>query len=50
MKKILILLIIFLTGCMKYTDLKELSIIKSIGISYNETYTLYTQIYDDFIT
>ena len=47
MKKILILLIIFLTGCMKYTDLKELSIIKSIGISYNETYTLYTQIYDD---
>ena len=47
MKKTLIILILFITGCVKYTDLHELSIIKSIGISYNESYTLYSMIYDE---
>ena len=47
MKKILFIIIIFLTGCSKYTDLKDLTIIKSIGIKYDDNYTIYAQIYDD---
>lgn len=48
MKKILTLLIILLlTGCTKYTELNELAIIKSIGISKNNNYTLYAQIIND---
>ena len=48
MKKILILLIIlFQTGCNKYTELNELAIIKSIGISKNDNYTLYAEIISD---
>ena len=46
MKKLL-LIILLLTGCSKYTDLKDLTIVKSIGIEYNEKYTIYAQIYDD---
>lgn len=48
MKKILfIIIIIFLTGCSKYTDLKDLTIIKSIGIKYEDNYTIYAQVYDE---
>ena len=47
MKKLLFIIIILLTGCTKYTDLKDLTIIKSIGIEYNDNYTIYAQIYDD---
>jgi len=47
MKKILLLLIIFTTGCIKYTDLGDLSIIKSIGISYHNSYSVYVMVYDD---
>ena len=44
MKKIILLLIIFFEcGCMKYTELNDLGIIKSIGI----TYVVYAQIYDE---
>lgn len=47
MKKILFLFIIFLTSCTNYTELNNLSIIKSIGITFKDnTYTLYTQIID----
>ena len=48
MKKIIIILIILLlTGCNKYTELNELAIIKSIGISKNDNYTLYAEIITD---
>ena len=48
MKKLLfIFIIIFLTGCSKYTDLKDLTIIKSIGIKYEDNYTIYAQVYDE---
>lgn len=48
MKKILLLLIIlFLTGCNKYTELNELAIIKSIGIEKKDNYTLYAEIISD---
>lgn len=47
MKKILFILIIILTGCTKYTDLNNLTIIKSIGIKYDNGYTIYAQIYDE---
>ena len=47
MKKILLILILIITGCSKYTDLKDLTIIKSIGIEYNDNYTIYAQIYDE---
>ena len=48
MKKIILLfLIIFLTACSKYTDLKDLTIIKSIGIEYTDGYIVYAQIYDE---
>ncbi len=46
MKKILLLIIFITTGCIKYTDLKDLSIIKSIGIEYHDSYTIYAQVYD----
>ena len=46
MKKILLLIIFITTGCTQYTDLKDLSIIKSIGIEYHDTYTIYAQVYD----
>ena len=47
MKKLLILLILLLTGCHKYTELNELAIIKSIGIEKKEDYTLYALIITD---
>ena len=47
MKRILIIIIIiFTTSCAKYTDLRDLSIIKSIGISYQDEYIIYAQIYE----
>ena len=53
MKKILIIIIIlffmiFITGCKHYTELNDLAIIKSIGITYtNNEYTLYAEIIDE---
>lgn len=47
MKKYLLLIILFLTGCTKYNDLNELAIIKSIGISHNEEYTLFAEIIEE---
>ena len=48
MKKFLLLIIIFLlNGCMKYTELNNLAIIKNIGIEYDNTYTLYALIIDE---
>ena len=48
MKKILLLItILLLTGCTKYNDLNELAIIKSIGISHNNEYTLYAQVIEE---
>ena len=47
MKKLLILLILLLTGYNKYTELNELAIIKSIGIEKKEDYTLYALIITD---
>ncbi len=45
MKKILILtIILLLTGCNNYTELNDLAIIKSIGISKDDNYTLYAEI------
>ena len=46
MKKILLLLIFIITGCTQYNDLKELTIIKSIGINYEDNYHVYAQIID----
>ena len=46
MKKLLFLLILLITGCTEYNDLSELTIIKSIGISYNEEYLIYAQVID----
>ena len=38
MKKILlIIIIIFLTGCYNYTEINDLAFISSIGIDYNKT-------------
>lgn len=53
MKKILIIIFtifftIFTTGCKHYTELNDLAIIKSIGITYsNNEYTLYAEIIDE---
>ncbi len=48
MKIILIILVLLTSGCMKYTDLGKLSIVKNIGISHdNKEYTLYAEIYDE---
>lgn len=48
MKKIFFLItILFFTGCTKYNDLNELAIIKSIGISHNNEYTLYAEIIEE---
>ena len=48
MKKLLLILLIITTGCIKYTDLNNLSIIKNIGISYqNNNYTIYAKIFDE---
>ena len=44
MKRVLLILIIFITGCSKYNDLNELIIIKSISISYNQKYYINAQI------
>ena len=41
------MLIILLTGCSNYNELDNLTIIKSIGISYQEKYTLYAEIIDE---
>ena len=44
---IIITLLLFLTGC-NYTELNDLSIIKSIGINYtNNEYTLYASLIDE---
>lgn len=46
MKKMIIIFILFLTGC-NYTELNNLSIIKTIGISYQDNnYILYAQLID----
>ena len=38
MKKILlIIIIIFLTGCYNYTEINDLAFVSSIGIDYNKT-------------
>ena len=47
MKKILFLCLLIITGCTKYNDLNDLTIIKSIGISYDNNYHLYAQIIED---
>ena len=47
MKKICLFLILLITGCTKYNDLSELTIIKSIGISYNEKYYIYAQVIEN---
>ena len=48
MKKIFLLFfIIIITGCMRYTELNDLAIIKSIGIERNNEYTLYLEIIDE---
>lgn len=48
MKKIiLIILLLLLTGCQKYNDLNDLAIIKSIGISHNNQYTLYALVIEE---
>ena len=47
MKKILFFCLLIITGCTKYNDLNDLTIIKSIGISYDNNYHLYAQIIED---
>ncbi len=47
MKKIFLLIILLFTGCTKYSDLNDLAIIKSIGISRNNEYTLYAEIIEE---
>ena len=49
MKKIffLIIFMLFLTGCNSYNELNQLAIIKSIGIKYDKSYTLYSEIIDE---
>ena len=49
MKKIIIvILLLFTTSCINYTELNNLAIVKSIGINYqNNNYTLYIEIYDE---
>ncbi len=49
MKKIIIIVIIlFITGCTTYNELNNLAIIKSIGIEVKDNkYTLYAQIIDE---
>ena len=48
MKKILVIFLLLIsTSCIKYNDLNKLSIIKTIGISYNDSYTLYAEIYEE---
>ncbi len=48
MKKLFLLIfILFITGCMNYTELNDLAIIKSIGIEYNHDYFIYAEIMED---
>ena len=47
MKKILLVLLLLLIGCTKHNDLTNLTIIKSIGITYQDNYHVYAQIIDD---
>ena len=48
MKKILLIIIILmLTSCKKYTELNNLAIIKSIGIEHKDSYNLYALIIDE---
>lgn len=49
MKKLFIIIILlFSTSCIKYTELNDLSIVKSIGITYsNNSYSLYVEIYEE---
>ena len=45
MKKYLILFILLLTGCTNYTELNNLSVVKNIGLSYQDnSYVLHTEI------
>ena len=46
MKKLIIFFILFITGCTRYNDLTNLTIIKSIGIAYHDKYYVYAQIID----
>ena len=46
MKKILLIIIFFITGC-TYTDIKDLAIIKKIGINYQDKYIVYVELYDN---
>lgn len=48
MKKILIILcLLFLTGCSQYNELNSLAIIKSIGITKENNYILYAEIIEE---
>ena len=47
MKKLIIIFLFIITGCVKYTDLDELGIIKSISISYSDEYILRAEIYEE---
>ena len=49
MKKIfiIILFLLLITGCTKYHDLRDLAIIKTIGITYDNSYTIYAHIIDE---
>ena len=46
-KAMFLIIIIFISGCSKYANLSDLAIIKSIGIEYNNGYTLYAEIIDE---
>lgn len=47
MKKLLLIILIITTiGCTRYNDLSDLTIIKSIGITYDNEYSIYAQIID----
>ena len=47
MKKLILIILFFITGCTKYNDLNNLAIIKSIGISKQDEYTLYAEIIEE---
>ena len=47
MKKIFLICLFLFTGCYKYNDLNDLAIIKSIGISHDNIYTLYAEVIEE---
>lgn len=47
MKRLILIILFFITGCTKYNDLNNLAIIKSIGISKQDEYTLYAEIIEE---